>query len=295
MNSVYTVNRIYFNASSVFLSDNAIAQLQEVHRCNYNRQTSGSGGNWLIPLCDNLFGMGKSEFSRQYINRCRSAGFKPDVPVNFIESLCRAHTVPISFADGELSDPAVFEERSLAILQSSLIPFFEVAPMCLYKYYPRTQLFLAELTYEAGPVFIAVDEIGRAFNVDNKDDVARRELFLKFCSSVLQSWLEAPNVFLLVLGRASFLSYVGARPDGFSPRSASPCDFLRLSLQSLRVESIKEILEKTLYKDDLALKKHYNLDEQMALKVAEHLFDVTTGIPRLLRMPFNDAKPLRSL
>ena len=266
--------------------DNAIDQLQEVHRCNYNRQTSGSGGNWLIPLCDNLFGMGKSEFSRQYINRCRSAAFKPEAPVNFKESLCRAHTVPISFSRGELADPAVFEERSLAILRSILIPLFEVAPRCLHKYYPTTKLFLADLTYEAGPVFIAVDEIGRAFDGDNKDDVAQRELFLKFCASVLQSWLEAPNVFLLVLGRGSFLNYVGARPDRFSPQIASPCEFLRLSLQSLRVESIKEILEKTLYKEDMTLKKHYNLNEQMALKVAEHLFDVTSGIPRRLRDAF---------
>jgi hypothetical protein len=212
--------------------DNAIAQLQEVHRCNNNRQKFRAGCNWLIPLCDNLFGMGKSEFARQYINRCRSAAFMPNSLVNFKESLCRAHTVTICFSKGELADPAVFEERSLVMLQSTLIPFFEVAPRCLYKHYPRTRSFLAELTQEAGPVFIAVDEIGRAFDGDSKDDVAQRELFLKFCASVIQSWLEVPNVFLLLLGRASFLNYVGARPDGFSPQTASPCDFVRLAITS---------------------------------------------------------------
>jgi hypothetical protein len=81
-------------------------------------------------------------------------------------------------------------------------------------------------------VFIAVDEIGRAFDDDRKDDVAQRELFLKFCASVIQSWLEVPNVFLLLLGRASFLNYVGARADGFSPQTASPCDFVRLAITS---------------------------------------------------------------
>ena len=167
---------------------------------------------------------------------------------------------------------------------------FEVAPRCLHKFYPTTKSFLSELTYEAGPVFNAVDEIGQAFEGDNKDDVAQRELFLKFCKSVLQSWLEAPNVFLLVLGRASFLNLVGARPDRFSPKNASPCDFLRLSLQSLRVEFIKEILEKTLYNNDMTLKKHYNLDEKMAVKVAEHLFDVTSGIPRYLKDAFQRCK-----
>jgi hypothetical protein len=266
--------------------DTAIAQLQEVHRCNYNRQTSGSGGNWLIPLCDNLFGMGKSEFSRQYIHRCRSTAFKPNALVNFKESLCSAHTVWISFSMGELADPAVFEERSLTTLQSNLIPFFEVAPRCLYKFYPTTRSFLAELTHEAGPVFIAVDEIGRAFKDGNKDDVAQRELFLKFCASVLQSWLEVPNVFLLVLGRGSFLNYFKARPDGLSPQIASRCEFLRLSLQSLRTESILEILDKTQFDGNMTLKEHYNLDEQTAAKVAEHLFDVTSGVPRLLRDAF---------
>ena len=97
-------------------------------------------------------------------------------------------------------------------------------------------------------------------------------------------------MFLLVLGRASFLNLVGARPDGFSPKNASPCDFLRLSLQSLRVEFIKEILEKTLYNNDMTLKKHYNLDEKMAVKVAEHLFDVTSGIPRYLKDAFQRCK-----
>jgi hypothetical protein len=264
--------------------DTAIAQLQEVHRCNYNRQTSGSGGNWLIPLCDNLFGMGKSEFARQYIHCCRSAAFKPNALGNFKESLCSAHTVWISFSMGALADPAVFEESSLAILQCQLIPLFEVAPRCLYRYHPTTRSFLAELTHEAGPVFIAVDGIGRAFNDGNKDDAAQRELFLKFCASVLQSWLEVPNVFLLVLGRGSFLNYFKARPDGSSPQIASRCEFLRLSLQLLRTESIIEILDKTQFKvnGNMTLKEHYNLDEQMAAEVAEHLFDVTSGVPRLL-------------
>jgi hypothetical protein len=212
--------------------DTAIAQLQDVHRSNYNRQKFHGGCNWRIPLCDNLFGMGKSEFSQQYINRCRSAAFMPIELVNFTESLCSAHTVPICFSKGELADPAVFEERSLVILQSTLIPLFEVAPRCLYKYYPTTRSFLAEHTREAGPVFIAVDEIGRAFDGDNKDDVAQQELFLTFCESVLQSWLELPNVYFLVLGQASILNYVGARRDVFSPQSASPYDFVRLAITS---------------------------------------------------------------
>jgi hypothetical protein len=212
--------------------DTAIAQLQEVHRSNYNRQKFYVGINWRIPLCDNLLGMGKSEFSQQYINRCRSAAFMPIELVNFTESLCSAHTVPICFSKGELADPAVFQERTLVILQSTLIPFFEVAPRCLYKYYPTTRLFLAELTREAGPVFIAVDEIGRAFDDGTKDDVAQQELFLRFCALVLQSWLELPNVFFLVLGQASFLNYIGARRDVFKPQTASPYDFVRLAIAS---------------------------------------------------------------
>jgi hypothetical protein len=43
-----------------------------------------------------------------------------------------------------------------------------------------------------------------------------------------------------------------------------------------------EILDKTQLEDNMTLKEHYNLDEQTAAKVAEHLLDVTSGVPRLL-------------
>jgi hypothetical protein len=56
-----------------------------------------------------------------------------------------------------------------------------------------------------------------------------------------------------------------------------------------------EILDKTQFEDNMTLKEHYNLDEKMAAKVAEHLFDVTSGVPRRLRDAFvRDAKHMRS-
>jgi hypothetical protein len=51
-----------------------------------------------------------------------------------------------------------------------------------------------------------------------------------------------------------------------------------------------EILEKTQLEDNMTLKEHYNLDEQTAAKVAEHLLDVTSRVPRLLIDAFQRCK-----
>ena len=56
-----------------------------------------------------------------------------------------------------------------------------------------------------------------------------------------------------------------------------------------------EILDKTQLEDNMTLKEHYNLDEQTAAKVAEHLFDVTSGVPRRLRDAFVRCKTYAEL
>ena len=166
-------------------------------------------------------------------------------------------------------------------LRDELIQLFEVAPVCLYKSYTKTQIFLSAFIGEAGPLFIALDEIGAAFTVQGKNDIDRRELFLRFCAKVLGSWLLVPGLFFLVLGRGSFLSYVGNHPDDVNITSGSPFSFQRLSLQLLRTEAIVEILKKT-YVGETTLYNYYKLSPETATKVAVLLFQQTTGNPRHL-------------
>ena len=50
--------------------NSALDQLMEVHIGNLNRAVYGSGAEWTVPICDNIFGLGKSELALQYVKRC---------------------------------------------------------------------------------------------------------------------------------------------------------------------------------------------------------------------------------
>ena len=199
--------------------ENAVYQLQQIHEATYDRALSGAGEGWVVPICDNIFGLGKTEFALQYIGRSTAVAKSKQydmVRLDFCDMLSQAVTVHIVFYEAELQNEDAFEEILLERLQAALIPLFNVAPVCLYQSsYADTATFLSELITEVGPVFIALDEIGNAFQVKGLDDIDRRNVFLRFCSKVLGRWFNVPKLFPLVLGRGSFLNYVGSRPGDF--------------------------------------------------------------------------------
>jgi hypothetical protein len=81
----------------------AIEQLQNIHQAKYYRALDGAGTDWIIPIGDNIIGLGKSEFGRHYIQKCREETW-PDVEkrTDFQKTLCDCHTVSISFHKGAL-------------------------------------------------------------------------------------------------------------------------------------------------------------------------------------------------
>mmetsp|Transcript_26950 Transcript_26950/g.55944 ORF Transcript_26950/g.55944 Transcript_26950/m.55944 type:complete len:127 (+) Transcript_26950:912-1292(+) len=104
-----------------------------------------------------------------------------------------------------------FEKVLVKKLQTTMIPLFNVSPRCLFLSFQESGTLLSELISDAGPLFIALDEIGAAFSVPGLNDVERTDLFLKFCSRVLSKWLWIPNLYFLLAGRGSFLNYLGSR------------------------------------------------------------------------------------
>jgi hypothetical protein len=38
--------------------ENAVYQLQRIHQSNYKCAVSKVGAHWIIPICDNVFGLG---------------------------------------------------------------------------------------------------------------------------------------------------------------------------------------------------------------------------------------------
>ena len=209
--------------------------------------------------------------------------------------LSHAITVPIAFREGEFSDEKRIEEIMLKKLQDALIPLFEISPPCLYKSsYPTTADFLSELITEVGPVFVSLDEIGFAFHIQDRNDIQRRDLFLRFCGGVLRNWLVVPKLFFLVLGRGSFLNYVSCRPGSLPMLTVSRFAFKRLSLKFLRPASIKQILHQT-YIGEETLFDYYNLNDAQADIFAERLFWQTTGNPRSLLKTFKECSSKEEL
>ena len=281
--------------------DNAVAQLQRIHQSNFERALAASVGlGWKVPICDNIFGLGKSELAQKYVERCKASRYaarpKPDlVRLDFKERLSQAVTVPLIFKVAELRNEDAFEEILLKKLQDALIPLFEIAPSCLYKSsYSNTADFLSELIAEIGPVFIALDDIGLAFHIQGRYDIERRNLFLRFCDVVLRNWLMVPNLFFLVLGRGSFLNYVGCRPGNIEMPTVSQYAFERLGLQFLRPKSIKEIMQKTYFGEE-TLVDYYKLTDAQADIVAKRLFSQTTGNPRSLLSTFQQCSTKEEL
>jgi hypothetical protein len=212
-----------------------------------------AGREWVVPLIDNQYGMGKSTFARNYIRQCRkirAGGNIHPLLAEGIVILAECHTVFLSLQKGSLHTSSGFSDVLVPALKSRLQELFEVPPACLTQEWKSASAFLKKLVQEAGPIFVVIDEIGSAFvpigydindfNIDSM--LESRTKFFAFCTDELLSWLQTPGLFFLLAGRDSFLSFVGRRPDTAPEMVGSPVILERLSLQALRPGPIEDIL-----------------------------------------------------
>ncbi len=81
----------------------AVNELRKIHRQNYNRARDHSGAAFVIPLCDHVVGLGKSEFGRNYLRQCR-AEMEGKPRSEFNEVLYGCHSVEIVFEPESLVD-----------------------------------------------------------------------------------------------------------------------------------------------------------------------------------------------
>ncbi|KAJ3229604.1 hypothetical protein HDU81_005237, partial [Chytriomyces hyalinus] len=169
---------------------------------------------------------------------------------------------------------------------------FITPPSTLSINYEAADDFLVGLTKVAGPVFIVLDEIGKAFQSgdDSLDDFQQRDLFLSFCERILDKWLSLKKVFFIVLGRASYLNYVGLRPLNIQNVKVSRYEFERLNIHLLRPNSIRLIMDNTLISSagTATITSRLKLTQQDSEAVADHLFRQTNGHPRSLIAAFEN-------
>ena len=250
--------------------EKATEQLNQIHSDMYNRASRGRGSKWVIPLADNVWGLGKSTFVSHYIAKSREQ-WKDSIEKgsldDFQKTLCACHTIHIIFSIKALISHD-FDVVLLKYLQLALNDKFVVPPVVLSDPPKDTVSFLERLVKEAGPVFIVLDGIGEAFDTYGRDTLANdnfktKEKFMHFCSTILQKWQTIPKVFFLLAGSGFFLSYVhhsaerlGDRVDNFQIH--------RLSLTVMREDSIKTILKRTRMVDtsEKSVQEHFGMNEE---------------------------------
>ncbi|OQR95924.1 Crinkler (CRN) family protein [Thraustotheca clavata] len=262
--------------------DIAVEQLLCIHGTNYNRVKRG-GNYFVIPIADNVVGLGKTTFGLHYIKKINEITIS-DERKEFVKKskIHSCHTVHIAFSRGKLAK-AIQNRSDIGALMKDLLmttlkPMFAQVPTILELPNDYScEVFLRKLTEEVGSIFIVLDEIGNAFL---KSGLTRD--VLTFCEEVLMDWLLLPQVFFLIAGRGKFFSHVGqgATEDDLD---TSPVKFERIKLHLLRKEKIMVILTKTAVtrNDSLnTISNHLGLNEKEIDQAASILYAQTYGHPR---------------
>ncbi len=206
-----------------------------IHQSNYYRAARGRGEQFIIPLCDHVLGLGKTEFSLHYIRVCRKS-WALAKRTDFQEALHNCHMIRVVLPYGSLIKAASMDSEICMRLTRALQDSFRVVPQCLAEKYESSEDLLVAITRVVGPLFIVLDEMGAGFASKEHAVLKQREKFLEFCQEVLGSWLVLKNIFLLLIGHGSFFSDVGRRPEIFSETEISPSGykFERLPLRLLK-------------------------------------------------------------
>ncbi|KAG1697299.1 hypothetical protein DVH05_016583 [Phytophthora capsici] len=267
--------------------EKAVKDLVKFHQANFNRAKERSGGLWVIPLLDNMFGVGKSAFGQEYIRRCQS--LKPDTTSDeFMTTLCSCHTIRITLGQEHVLDKNGDFDYYLA--SRSLVECLRAFFTGNYDVLPRAfdniedGFLLTKLTEEVGPLCIVIDEIGLTFHHNKLDDAARRERFFEFCT-MLQPLFHNRKLFFLIAGRASFLNHVARRPLGNdSLANSSAFKYERLHLHFLPPEAIKTVIENTRWEETSSesIQTHLELTDNQVVNLSARLAGTTFGHPRSL-------------
>jgi hypothetical protein len=148
--------------------------------------------------------------------------------------------------------------------------------------------FLADLTAEAGPLFIALDDVGVPFEGSaNKQIMQSLEEFLDFCKEI-STLFDLKNVFFLFLGDSAFLSLIGGYSDWTTDRIrvkadvfSNQFDFQLLEFHLLGPEFISKILLQTCSDSEggPSISKYFGLNNTEVEILAQDIFKETCGHP----------------
>ena len=280
--------------------DDEMKSLLRVHFENYIRRKNVGGPAISFPLMDNLYGTGKTTFARNYLamvqrfasdtevrfqseeerlKHLRGAvdyrGNHGELLLNFFKELKDARYLHVQFYEGQLvanRDYQVFVMLNFALKERQW--GFQI-PEC-HRNDPQNAVRSIP-----GPLFLTLDEIGRAFKEPGSSVQEQRNNFNSFVSRIVEPLIRTPGVYVLLCGRAEFLDEVGMGP-GVLNQETSPGILKRINLNPIRSEYIEEILKKTMEGNRSLWQKVEQEWQLNPVEVAQKLYDWTGGNPRFL-------------
>ncbi|EGZ15745.1 hypothetical protein PHYSODRAFT_333955 [Phytophthora sojae] len=201
--------------------DSTTQELVRLHKSNYNRAKRGYGNMWMIPLLDNISGLGKSQFAQEYIRTCRRQwdGLPAsDKDGDFLNILRQSHTITVKLSPTDLfhEDMSFGREKARATFVMSIRAFFQenygTIPRALDSIEANLDHvdILMPLAIEVGPLFIVIDDIASAFDASTLDALAKENRFMEFCKMVLRPLFCVKHLFFLIAGCAPFLNYLAS-------------------------------------------------------------------------------------
>ncbi len=259
LHALYFVNR-----------ETAVLKLVETLNHNHVRAiTCNTGLNYKVPIIDQVFGMGKTEFGVHFGHECskllstwRDSKGKPSVDIGFLESLSRVRSIALyppesslskalEMSDGDRADAcetvlknalsrAVDNHSTISLeLSDAFRKRFEddknINSTCL------DQLIWLKRKTGDDPIMVIFDDFAAPFS-SVSDVKHRKRLFMDFCELILLQWLRTKGIYFIIMGRGEIFEKVGLRGAG-SPvfrDKASPVIFERLQLGMLRKENVKK-------------------------------------------------------
>jgi hypothetical protein len=203
-----------------------MAELLDIHQVNFNRLFGRGGLSQVIPVLDNLRGMGKTSLVAKYISECPKYFDSCLLSREFRESIKNARTITLKFENGKLF--GAMNENELTcerVIANELISWIEssqeitgsterMEARSKEEYQPSTQAIMTFIKETGRPLFLVIDDIGVAFSAKTQLGPAPHrarvewDVFLKFFKQVVMAWLEIPNLHILLTGRVDFLDWI---------------------------------------------------------------------------------------
>jgi hypothetical protein len=207
---------------------------------------------------DNHEGMGKTHFAQQYIGRCQGL-----VRDSFSDSISNARTIVVTLVRGSLildkshsgSEKVEWESRLKRVMVDQVHQLISDGTLSgkvsrFDDCRTSRDVILRVIRDTRTPLFLAFDEIGRAFTQEDLSESDSVRQFEKFCLDVVESWILIPHFYFLLIGRGEFTRYIECPvPRNFARVTNKP-NFKRIPLKMIQ-------LVRHSPGDDYACKQHF--------------------------------------